>query len=106
MLTGSRLLLLLRAGDETARSRVLEELRDHGGDVSRTAAALGVSTDSLYRAAARDVTFGIAWRAIAMGRAGARAAAVRSRVQRARGRRAPQSGETAPQPGGTDPEKK
>lgn len=65
---GPTLLLLLRARDDRARAHVLETLRANAGDVTRTAAALEVSSDSLYRAAARDGALGVAFRALAQGR--------------------------------------
>lgn len=94
-MTGQTLLLMLRAQHQDARTHLLETLRRHGGDVSATAAELEVSTDSLYRAAARDATLGVAFRALSQGRAGARRAGVEARVRAARTRRsAPQDSDT------------
>lgn len=82
-MTGRRLLLLLRAEEARAERSVLRELERQGGDVSMTAAELGVSTDSLYRAAARSAGFGARFRRLCQGLAGSREAAVRARRARA-----------------------
>lgn len=93
---GRRLLLMLRAEDRTTEDMVIETLRRHDGVVTRTAAELGVSTDALYRAAARGGRFGDAWRAAAQGRDGARRAAVKARrarmLERVRAREAERRG--------------
>ena len=83
----STLLLLLRARDRRTVTRVLRELERQAGDVSRTAAVLGVSPDSLYRAAARDPDgFGARFAELRQGLAGAQRAGVRARQASARER--------------------
>lgn len=83
MLTGKRLLLMLRAEDDLAQTKVLSVLEQHRGDVTATARALEVSTDSLYGLAARFPAFGERFRAACQGLEGAQRAAVRARRQRA-----------------------
>lgn len=69
-LRGPRLLLLLRAGDDKARRRLLAELRAQKGNVSATARAIGINPRTVYKIAARDPELGEAIRDLAQGREG------------------------------------
>lgn len=83
MLTGKRLLLLLRAEDDIAQATVLHALRQHHGNVTASARTLGVSVESLYSIARRFPAYGERFRAACQGIEGAQRTAVRTRRLRA-----------------------
>lgn len=86
MMTGKKLLLMLRAEDDLAQATVLHALHERRGDVTAAARMLGVSTDSLYAIARRFPAFGERFRAQRQGIEGAQRAAVRARRTRAAAR--------------------
>jgi len=81
-LNGPDLLLLLRARRPEARRWVLATLRRQRGNVLATAAALGVSSKALYRAARRDPELGLPFRAACQGLEGSRKAAAAARERK------------------------
>lgn len=83
MLTGKRLLLMLRAEDDLAQATVLRVLDERCGDVCATARELGVSPGSLYAIARRFPAYGERFRRACQGIEGAQRAAVRTRMLRA-----------------------
>lgn len=96
-MTGQTLLLLLRARHADARQRVLDELRAHGGNVSETAAELGVAVSTLYDWRHRDPELARGFAALAQGREGSRraAAAARRKMRKKPLSEMPEGGEPA-----------
>jgi hypothetical protein len=78
-----RLMLRLRLQDETARERVANCVRDNGGNLENSAAALGIARASLYRVMKRDPKLAAMVAEHAQGREGSRIAAVQSRRETA-----------------------